>query len=123
MAPYWIIDSLAATFEDNGALPGDNRSIVNQVRDNGAVGAVAALPFVETTTPTPSITPTPTDTPTPTATVTETPIPTWTPTPTNTPTPPKHIPYFHPTSTSTPTRPQSPDRTHRYTHPSGYPHP
>jgi hypothetical protein len=105
MAPSWIIQALAASFEDNGALPGDNRSIVNQVRQNGAIGAMAALPFVETATPTPSITPTPTETPTPTSTVTETPIPTWTPTPTNTPTPTETpTPLFTPTSTSTPTR-------------------
>jgi CRP-like cAMP-binding protein len=105
MAPSWIIQALAANFEDNGALPGDNRSIVNQVRQEGAVGAMAALPFVETATPTPSTTPTPTETPTPTSTVTETPIPTSTPTPTNTATPTETpTPIFTPTPTSTPTR-------------------
>ncbi|NJN99734.1 MAG: DUF4115 domain-containing protein, partial [Anaerolineales bacterium] len=74
MAPSWIIQVLAANFEDNGALPGDSRSIVNQVRQDGAVGAMAALPFVETATPTPSNTPTPTETPTPLP-PTETPTP------------------------------------------------
>jgi hypothetical protein len=57
-------------------------------------GAVAALPFIETVTPTPSLTPTPTDTPTITPTSTGTPLPTWTPTPTVT---------FTPSPTSTPT--------------------
>lgn len=105
MAPSWIIQALAANFDDNGARPGDNRSIVNQIRDEGAKGAVAALPFVETATSTPTNTPTPTDTPTPTATVTETPIPTSTPTPTNTPTPTETAtPIFTPTPTDTPTR-------------------
>jgi hypothetical protein len=66
---------------------------------------VAALPFVETATPTPTETSTPTETPTPTSTVTETPIPTWTPTPTNTPTPTETpTPIFTPTPTDTPTR-------------------
>lgn len=51
MAPAGIIQALVTSFEDNGALPGDRRSIVNQVRQNGARGALAALPFVETTTP------------------------------------------------------------------------
>ena len=59
-------------------------------------GAVAALPFVETVTPTPSLTPTPTDTPTVTPTPTGTPPPTWTPTPTATDTP------LPPTATDTP---------------------
>lgn len=105
MAPAGIIQALVTSFEDNGALPGDRRSIVNQVRQNGARGALAALPFVETTTPTPTETPTPTNTPTPTATVTETPLPTWTPTPTNTPLPTETpTPIFTPTPTSTPTR-------------------
>ncbi|GIK43318.1 MAG: hypothetical protein BroJett011_71510 [Chloroflexota bacterium] len=105
MAPSWIIQALAANFEDNGARPGDNRSIVNQIRFEGAKGAVAALPFVETATPTPTETATPTETPTPTSTVTETPIPTSTPTPTNTPTPTETpTPIFTPTPTDTPTR-------------------
>lgn len=105
MAPSWIIQALAANFEDNGARPGDNRSIVNQIRAEGAKGAVAALPFVETATPTPTETSTPTETPTPTSTVTETPLPTWTPTPTNTPTPTETpTPVFTPTPTETPTR-------------------
>lgn len=104
MAPSFIINSLAATFEDNGALPGDERSIVNQVRQDGAVGAVAMLPFVETATATPTETQTPTITPTPSSTPTETPIPTLTHTPTNTPTPTETpTPIFTPTSTATPT--------------------
>jgi CRP-like cAMP-binding protein len=105
MAPSWLIQALAANFEDNGAAPGDTRSIVNQVRQEGPRGALAALPFVETATPTPTETSTPTETPTPTSTVTETPLPTWTPTPTNTPTPTETpTPVFTPTPTSTPTR-------------------
>lgn len=105
MAPAGIIQALATSFEDNGALPGDRRSIINQVRQNGPRGALAALPFVETATPTPTVTPTPTNTPSPTATVTETPLPTWTPTPTNTPLPTETpTPIFTPTPTSTPTR-------------------
>ncbi len=105
MTPSWIIQALAANFEDEGAMPGDNRSIVNQVRQDGAKGAVAALPFVETATPTPTETSTPTVTPTFSPTPTETPIPTLTHTPTNTPTPtetptPIHTPT--PTDTATP---------------------
>ncbi len=104
MVPSWLIQALAATFEDNGALPGDQRSVVMQVREEGAVGAIAALPFVETATPTPTETPTPTITPTQTPTPTETPIPTSTPTPTNTPTPTETpTPVFTPTPTDTPT--------------------
>lgn len=105
MAPSWIIQALAASFDDGGALPGDNRSIVNQVRQEGAKGAIAALPFVETATATPTETSTPTETPIPAPTVTETPLPTWTPTPTNTPTPTETpTPVFTPTPTETPTR-------------------
>ena len=104
MAPSFIINSLAANFEDNGATPGDERSIVNQVREDGAVGAVAMLPFVETATATPTETATPTTTPTASATPTETPIPTLTHTPTTTPTPTDTpTPIFTPTETSTPT--------------------
>ncbi len=104
MAPSWLIQALAATFEDNGALPGDERSIAMQVREDGAVGAMAALPFVETATPTPTETSTPTITPTPSSTPTETPIPTLTHTPTNTPTPTDTpTPVFTPTPTDTPT--------------------
>jgi CRP-like cAMP-binding protein len=105
MAPSWLIQALAANFEDNGAVPGDPRSIVNQVRQDGPRGALAALPFVETATPTPTETSTPTETPTPTSTVTETPLPTWTPTPTWTSTPTETpTPIFTPTPTDTPTR-------------------
>ncbi|MCB9106750.1 MAG: cyclic nucleotide-binding domain-containing protein [Anaerolineales bacterium] len=105
MAPSLIINALAATFADNGALPGDDRSPLQQMREDGAIAAVGVLPFVETTTPTPSSTPTPTETPTQTATPTETPIPTNTPTPTMTPTPTETpTPVFTPTPTSTPTR-------------------
>ncbi|MEW5957275.1 MAG: cyclic nucleotide-binding domain-containing protein, partial [Chloroflexota bacterium] len=117
MAPTWIIQALAATFEDDGALPGDRRSIAMQVQQDGAVGAMAALPFVETTTPTPTETSTPTITPTPSSTPTETPIPTLTHTPTNTPTPTDTpTPVFTSTPTETPTRsftstPRSPTET------------
>jgi CRP-like cAMP-binding protein len=58
--------------------------ILQGVRESGAV---AALPFVETVTPTPVPSVTPADTPTITPTPTETLIPTWTPTPTPTNTP------------------------------------
>ncbi len=58
--------------------------MLESVRENGAV---AALPFVETVTPTATPTATPTDTPTVTPTPTETPLPTTTPTPTASPTP------------------------------------
>jgi hypothetical protein len=65
---------------------------------------VAALPFVETATATPTETSTPTLTPTPSATPTETPIPTLTHTPTNTPTPTETpTPEFTPTPTDTAT--------------------
>ena len=66
--------------------------LIESVRENGAV---AALPFVETVTPTATPTSTPTHTPTVTPTPTETPIPTSTPTPTPTNTP------LPPTATST----------------------
>lgn len=105
MAPSMIIQALAASFDDGGALPGDRRSVFNQVREGGAVAAVGMLPFVETATPTPSITPTPTETPTAVPTATDTPIPTWTHTPTHTPTPTNTpTPADTPTPTSTPTR-------------------
>jgi CRP-like cAMP-binding protein len=75
--------------------------ILEGVRENGAV---AALPFVETVTPTATPTDTPTSTPTVTPTPTETPIPTWTPTPTptDTPLPPSPTPTDLP-DTPTPT--------------------
>ena len=105
MAPSLIINALAATFADNGALPGDERSPLQQMQEDGAIAAVGVLPFVETATATLTNTPTPTDTPTQTATPTETPIPTNTPTPTMTPTPTETpTPVFSPTPTSTPTR-------------------
>jgi hypothetical protein len=77
--------------------------LVENVRENGAV---AALPFVETVTPTATPTHTPTHTPTVTPTPTETPIPTSTPTPTptNTPLPPTATPT-NPPDTPTPTAP------------------
>jgi CRP-like cAMP-binding protein len=104
MVPSLIINALASTFADEGALPGDPRSPLQQMREDGAVGAAAALPFVETATPTPTNTPTPTMTPTNTPTPTETPIPTHTPTPTFTPTPTETpTPVFTPTPTDTAT--------------------
>jgi CRP-like cAMP-binding protein len=103
MVPSLIINALASTFSDEGALPGDPRSPLQQMREDGAVGAAAVLPFVETATPTPTNTPTPTMTPTNTPTPTETPIPTHTPTPTLTPTPTETpTPVFTPTPTETP---------------------
>jgi len=105
MAPSFIINALASTFADDGALPGDARSPLEQMREEGAVGAAAVLPFVETATPTPTETPTRTATPTTTPTPTETPIPTSTATPTFTPTPTETpTPVFTPTPTETPTR-------------------
>jgi CRP-like cAMP-binding protein len=103
--PYSIIEALAATFNDDGALPGDDRPVVEQMREDGLVsGVVAAVPFVETATPTATNTPTPTDTPTLTPTPTETPIPTSTHTPTSTSTPTETpTPVFTPTDTPTPT--------------------
>jgi CRP-like cAMP-binding protein len=87
-----------ADFEENAQSP---MLILKNVRDSGAV---AALPFVETVTATPSPTATPTSTPTITPTPTETPIPTWTPTPTptDTPLPPTPTPTLPP-DTPTPT--------------------
>lgn len=103
MMPFALIRVLAASFEDNGAMPGDERSIVRQVQEDGALGAMAVLPFVETATPTPTRTPTPTNTPTQTPTSTRTPIPTATATPTMTPTPTETpTPRFTPTATNTP---------------------
>jgi CRP-like cAMP-binding protein len=102
-APFLIINALASTFADEGALPGDDRGAIQQISEYGAVGAVAVLPFVETATPTPTNTPTPTSTPTLTPTPTNTPIPTSTPTPTMTPTPTDTpTPVFTPTPTDTP---------------------
>gem|GEM_PF-520942 len=104
MMPSFIINALAATFADDGALPGDTRSPIEQISEEGAVGAVGVLPFVETATSTSTTTPTPTDTPTQTSTPTETPIPTSTDTPTSTPTPTDTpTPVFTPTPTETPT--------------------
>jgi CRP-like cAMP-binding protein len=86
--------------------------IMESVRENGAV---AALPFVETVTPTMTPTATPTDTPTITPTPTDTPIPTWTPTPTatSTPLPPTATPTDTPTSTPPPytSTPRPPTQT------------
>jgi hypothetical protein len=108
-APASIIRTLSANlnggendvgyaYAQSGANGQSALLIVESVRENGAV---AALPFVETVTPTPTPTATPTDTPTVTPTPTETPIPTATPTatPTNTPLPPT------PTSTAPPDTP------------------
>jgi hypothetical protein len=86
-------------YDGNGSM-----LLIENVRENGAV---AALPFVETVTPTVTPTFTPTPTPTVTPTPTETPIPTWTPTPTatNTPLPPTATPTNPP---ATPTPPSTP---------------
>ncbi|UCC88844.1 MAG: cyclic nucleotide-binding domain-containing protein [Anaerolineales bacterium] len=111
-APSSIIRTLSANLNGGendigfayAQSEGNGRSamlIIEGVRENGAV---AALPFVETVTPTPTSTNTPTSTPTVTPTPTETPIPTWTPTPTptNTPLPPTSTPTQLP-DTPTPT--------------------
>lgn len=99
-APSALINQLSANlnggendvgyaYAQDGSEP--SRLLMQGVQENGAV---AALPFVETVTPTPSNTPTPTDTPTVTPTTTGTPLPTWTPTatPTDTPLPPTSTP-------------------------------
>ena len=93
-----------AQYDGNGQSA---KVLIENVRDNGAA---AALPFVETVTPTATPTATPTHTPTITPTPTETPIPTSTPTPTptNTPLPPTATPTAlpdTPTPTSVPNTP------------------
>jgi CRP-like cAMP-binding protein len=111
-APSALINELSANlnggendvgyaYAQDGSEP--SRLLMQGVQENGAV---AALPFVETITPTPSNTPTPTDTPTVTPTTTGTALPTWTPTatPTDTPLPPTATPTPLP-DTPTPTRP------------------
>lgn len=107
--PSSIIGALAAalfgdeaTTEMAGGSPPAN-GIVGGLPQNELV---AALPFVETTTPTPTTTPSPTQTATASATMTQTPIPTFTLTPTFTPTPvdtPTITPTPTPTETPTPT--------------------
>ncbi len=102
VAPASIIQALAASIlgenpvvamADGGTPPpGD---IIGELAQSDFV---AALPFVETTTPTPTVTPSPTATFTPSPTVTQTPIPTHTSTPTTTP-----LPTASPTATQTPT--------------------
>lgn len=106
MAPSFIISVLAATFSDQGAVPGSNRSRLDQMREQGAIAAVGVLPFVETVTPSPTPSPTASTTPTQTPTASPTPIPSATPTPTLTPTP-TQTPTPVPTETPTPT-PTSP---------------
>jgi cell division septation protein DedD len=112
-APAALINELSANLNGgandtgfaayaHGAEGGDNGSfLLPGVREGGAV---AALPFVETVTPTSTSTPTPTDTPTITPTPTGTPPPTWTPTatPTDTPIPATDTPTPVP-DTPTPT--------------------
>jgi CRP-like cAMP-binding protein len=111
-APSALINQLSANlnggendigyaYAQDGSEP--SRLSMQGVQENGAV---AALPFVETVTPTRSNTPTPTDTPTVTPTTTGTPLPTWTPTatPTDTPLPSTATPTPLP-DTPTPTRP------------------
>lgn len=96
----------AVALADGGSS--GNSAIVGGLSESDLI---AALPFVETTTPTPTTSPTPTATFTPSPTVTQTPIPTYTPTATSTPTPvdtptPTNTPL--PTDTPTPTATNTP---------------
>lgn len=116
--PSTLIMGLAANLNSNGngtngsyvdgdeALLGQSPLILLQRMNEH--GLVAALPFLETVTPTPTPSPTPTETPTVTPTPTGTLLPTWTPTPapTNTPLPPTETPT--PAEPPTPTRPPRP---------------
>jgi hypothetical protein len=127
-APASIINALAATIfgEETELLVEDNGAATNNIVGGlSQSGLVAALPFVETTTPTPTSTGTPTPTPTASATVTQTPIPSFTPTPTNTPTPvdtPTPTPTPEPTDTPTPTS-IPPTNTPAYRAPTNTPTP
>lgn len=109
VAPATILQTMAAALfgpppteemVDGGNAP--SKAIVDGLAQSELV---AALPFVETTTPTPTETPFPTDTASPSPTMTETPLPTFTLTPTFTPTPedtPTVTPTPTPTETPTP---------------------
>ncbi len=108
VAPASIISAYAATILNgntelvNGEPVSPASNIVDRLPNKQLV---AALPFVETATPTPTSTGMPTAIPTVSATVTQTPIPTFTPTPTQTPTPvdtPTPTPTPLPTDTPTP---------------------
>ncbi|MFQ5612956.1 MAG: cyclic nucleotide-binding domain-containing protein [Anaerolineae bacterium] len=101
---FSLIDALAAaaSLGTNGLGPdGTPMPLVQDMPERG-VEVLAALPFVETVTPTPTTSPTPTNTPTTTPSPTDTPIPTWTPTLTITPTP------LPPTDTPTPVNTPTP---------------
>ncbi len=108
VGPFSIIEALAATLKINQTqLENESASSSNTITSGiSQSGLVAMLPFVETTTPTPTVTQTPTQTPLPSATVTQTPIPTFTYTPTPTPTP-----VDTPTPTATPTETPTPTVT------------
>lgn len=123
VAPATILRTVAAALlgpTTEEVVAGGNppsKAIVDGLAQNDLV---AALPFVETTTPTPTETLFPTETPTPSPTMTETPIPTFTLTPTFTPTPedtatvtPTPTPTETPTPvpTNTPSRPKEPTGT------------
>jgi CRP-like cAMP-binding protein len=112
VGPFSIIEALAATLKINQTqLESASASSSDTIADGfSQSGLVAILPFVETTTPTPTTTQMPTQTPTPSATVTQTPIPTFTYTPTSTPTP-VDTPTPTPTPTETPTPTVTPTRT------------
>lgn len=109
--PASLITALAATVVDGVGLGGTPVPLVQDMPDRGAE-VLAALPFVETVTPTPTNSPTPTETPTITPSPTNTPIPTWTPTMTITPTPlpptDTPTPENTPTATATPTSANTP---------------
>lgn len=116
VAPATILRTMAAALfgpttqemAEGGNPP--SKAIVDGLAQNELV---AALPFVETTTPTPTETPFPTETATPSPTMTETPIPTFTLTPTFTPTPedtPTVTPTPTPTETPTPVPTNPPAR-------------
>ena len=123
--PSTLIMGLAANLNANGSsgspVDGDEvllgQSPLILLQRMNEHGLVAALPFLETVTPTPSPSPTPTETPTVTPTPTGTLLPTWTPTPAPTYTP------LPPTETPTPAEPPTPTRPPRPREPTDTPTP
>jgi len=125
--PSTLIMGLAASLNSNGNtsggsyVDGDEALLAQSpfilLQRMSEHGLVAALPFLETVTPTPSPTSTPTETPTLTPTPTGTWLPTWTPTPA-----PTHTP-LPPTETPTPAEPPTPTRAPRPRAPTDTPTP
>ncbi len=104
-APSLVIQALAAAiFGEDSQFLVDGQKPANIVsRSLAQNGLVAALPFVETTTPTLTPSPSPSATPSPSTTPVSTPLPTFTHTPTLTPTPEDTpTPTLIPTDTLTP---------------------